>query len=288
LILSDQRMPGMSGDVFLRHARRIQPNTIRMILTGYADIQGVINAGNEGSIFRYIHKPWDAAELEGIIHQAAKQYDLVTERDRLQTELETLKDRSVPSAVQVKEDQIIGNYRLQKRLGQGGMGAVVKAIHLPLNRIVAFKVLPPDRLHDAEAVARFAREIKAVGSLHHPNIIQGTDAGEADGIHFLVMELVDGINLSDLVLRRRPLSIAGSCELIAEAAIGLHHAHEHGLVHRDVKPSNLMLTHSGCIKVLDFGLARLFEGATTVTELTNSGQILGTIGYMAPEQGFAK
>jgi CheY-like chemotaxis protein len=288
VIISDQRMPGMSGDVFLRHARRIRPNAIRILFTGYADIQAVIKAVDEGDIFRYILKPWDATELEGIIRQAAEQYDLVTERDRLQTELETLKNPSVPATAHVKEDQVIGTYRLQKKLGEGGMGAVYKAIHLPLNRIVAFKVLAPDRLHDAEAIARFLREIKAVGSLHHPNIVQGTDAGEADGIHFLVMEFVDGINLSDLVLRRGPLSIPDSCELIAEAAIGVHHAHEHGLVHRDLKPSNLMLTHAGCIKVLDFGLARLYEGATTVTDLTSSGQILGTIGYMAPEQAFAK
>src|SRR4051795_12598673 len=88
LILSDQRMPGMSGDVFLSHARRIQPDAIRMLFTGYADIQAVINAVNEGHIFRYILKPWDAAELEGIIRQAAEQYDLLAERKRLIAELQ--------------------------------------------------------------------------------------------------------------------------------------------------------------------------------------------------------
>ncbi len=288
LILSGSRIPGMSGDVFQSHARRLRPDAIQMLFTGYADIQAAVNAVNEGHIFRYILRPWDAAELEGVIRQAGEQYDLLVNLNRLQTEIETLKDRSVPASAQVREGQVIGNYQLQKKLGEGGMGAVYKAIHLPLNRVVAFKVLPPDRLHDAETVARFLREIKAVGSLNHPNIIQGSDAGATDGIHFLVMELVDGINLSDLVLRRGPLSIADSCELIAEAAIGLHHAHERGLVHRDLKPSNLMLTNSGCIKVLDFGLARLYEGSATVTELTSSGQILGTVGYMAPEQAFAK
>jgi CheY-like chemotaxis protein len=288
VLLSDTRMPGMQWDVLLRKARELKPDTIRMVFTAYADIQPVVNAVNEGLIFRYIVKPWDPAELEGIIRQAAEQYDLMAEHNSLRNEVETLKDRPVAAIAQVKEGLVIGNYRLQKKLGEGGMGAVYRAIHLPLNRIVAFKVLSPSRLYNADAVARFSREIKAVGSLHHPNIIQGTDAGEVDGIHFLVMELVEGINLSDLVDRRGPLSIADSCESIAQSAVGLQHAHEHGLVHRDLKPSNLMLTQSGCIKVLDFGLARLYEGATTVTELTNSGQILGTIGYMAPEQAFAK
>src|SRR5262249_14879739 len=135
---------------------------------------------------------------------------------------------------------------------------------------------------------RFLREIRNVGSLDHPNLVRASDAGEIGGIHFLAMEFVDGPNLSDLVLRRGPLQIADSCELIRQAASGLHHAHESGLVHRDLKPSNLMLTRSGCTKVLDFGLARLYEGSTTVTELTGSGQFLGTVGYMAPEQAFAK
>ena len=187
VILADHRMPAMSGVELLSQARSLQPDAIRMLFTGYADIQAMFNAVNEGLVFRYILKPWDTVELEGIIRQAAEQYDLVAERDRLQTELQTLKDRPVQAATQVREGQVIGNYQLRKKLGEGGMGAVYQAIHLPLNRVVAFKVLPPDRLHDAEAVARFSREIKAVGSLHHPNIIQGTDAGEADGIHFLVM-----------------------------------------------------------------------------------------------------
>ncbi|MFO0892861.1 MAG: protein kinase [Isosphaeraceae bacterium] len=288
LILSDQRLPGTPGDAFLGQARRLQPDAIRMLFTRYADIQSVINASNAGQIFRYILKPWDPAELEGMVRQAAEQYDLTTERSRLQSDLEALRDRSVPTTAQVKEGRIIGNYLLERKLGQGGMGAVYRAIHLPLNRIVAFKALSPDRLHDAEGMARFSREIKAVGSLRHPNIIQGTDAGEADGIHFLVMELVDGLNLSDLVTRHGALSSADSCELIAEAAVGLQHAHEHGLVHRDLKPSNVMVTHAGHVKVLDFGLARLYEGSASVTELTSSAQIVGTIGYMAPEQAFAK
>ena len=288
LILCDQRMPGMQGDAFLTQARRLQPDAIRMLFAGYANIQAVINAVNEGRIFRYILKPWDAEELEGIIRQAAEQYDLLAERKRLRTEVQVLKLQSGPVADQVREGQVIGNYQLQKKLGEGGMGVVFKAIHLPLSRTVAFKALAPERLRDPEAVTRFLREIRTVGSLQHANIVQGTDGGEIDGIHFLVMEFVDGVNLSELVLRRGPLSIADACKSISEAAIGLHHAHEHGLVHRDFKPSNVMLTRSGGIKVLDFGLARLYEQSASFTELTNSGQILGTIGYMAPEQAFAK
>src|SRR3954468_21584174 len=101
LIHTDQRMPGMSGDIFLSHARRLHPDAIRMLFTGYADIQAVINAVNEGNIFRYILKPWDALELEGVIRQAAEQYDLLAERDRLQSQLRMVMDRSVPAMAQV-------------------------------------------------------------------------------------------------------------------------------------------------------------------------------------------
>lgn len=177
----------------------------------------------------------------------------------------------------------IRDYRLLKLLGQGGMGQVYQAEHVKLRRIVALKTLPADQLHIAEAVARFEREAVAVGQLDHPNIVRATDAGTVDKTHFLVMEFLDGLNLSEVVSRLGPLPVAEAVELICQTAAGLQHAHEHGLVHRDIKPSNVMLTRSGQVKLLDLGLARL-GNQTPVGELTHAGQIMGTLDYMAPEQ----
>ena len=134
-------------------------------------------------------------------------------------------------------------------------------------------------------MSRFHREMEAVGRLDHPNIVRAHDAGEADGQFFLVMELVDGANMSSLVRSGGPLGVADACEIVRQAAIGLQHAHEHGLIHRDVKPSNLMLATSGVVKVLDLGLARLQAEAWSDGEATASGQIIGSPDYMAPEQG---
>ncbi len=136
----------------------------------------------------------------------------------------------------------IGVYQLLEKLGQGGMGAVYKALHTKLDKIVALKVLPTDRMQDQRAVARFEREMKAVGRLEHPNIVRASDAGEHNGVHFLVMEYVSGCDLSALVRQRGPLPVADACELIRQAATGLQYAHDLGLVHRDIKPSNLMLS----------------------------------------------
>ena len=177
-------------------------------------------------------------------------------------------------------------YKLLAKIGEGGMGTVYKAMHTELEKVVALKVLPSERMQDERAVARFKREIKAVGKLDHPNIVRATDAGHVDDTHFLVMEYVDGVDLSDLVRRVGPLRVADACGLVRQAAIGLQHAHEHDLVHRDIKPSNVMLTRGGQVKVLDLGLALLAEHhGTGETELTNSGQMMGTLDYMAPEQG---
>src|SRR5262249_36648202 len=151
----------------------------------------------------------------------------------------------------------LGQYQLLEKIGQGGMGTVYRALHPRLKKGVAVKVLSPSRTGDARAVARFQREMEAVGQLEDPHIVRATDAGEADGVHFLVMELIDGTDLSHLVRRRGPLDVADACELIRQAALGLQHAHEHGLVHRDVKPSNLLLSVRGELKVLDLGLALL-------------------------------
>ena len=165
------------------------------------------------------------------------------------------------------------------------MGAVYKAFHTKLKRIVAVKLLPEYRQRSPEAVARFHREMEAVGRVDHPNIVRAHDAGEADGQFFLVMEFIEGVTLSSLVRRVGPLDVANACDIVRQAAVGLQHAHEHGLVHRDVKPSNLMLTTTGVVKVLDLGLARLQVEECSDGDATASGQIMGTADYMAPEQG---
>lgn len=180
--------------------------------------------------------------------------------------------------------QQVGQYRLLEKLGEGGMGAVYKARHDKLKRTVAIKLLPLRRQRSQQAVNRFHREMEAVGRLDHPNIVRATDAGESDGQFFLVMELVDGKNLSALVRSRGPLGIANACEIIRQAAIGLQHAHERDLVHRDVKPSNLMLARDEIVKVLDLGLVRSLLDEDCDGEATASGQIIGSLDYMAPEQ----
>jgi serine/threonine protein kinase len=192
------------------------------------------------------------------------------------------------------------DYRLLEKLGDGGMGDVYKAVHVRLDKVVAIKVLHSEHLHEASANARFEREIRAAGKLEHPNIVRATDAGEAEGRHYLVMEYLHGLNLAELVRRLGQLPVADACEIIRQAANGLEHVHHHGLVHRDIKPSNLMLVdtsasaHSsqanifsaGNVKVLDLGLALLNEaGRAPKSELTHSGMIIGTLDYMAPEQG---
>lgn len=189
----------------------------------------------------------------------------------------------------------VGPYRLLGKLGEGGMGTVYKARHEKLGKVFALKVLPPGRHGDPARTTRFEREFLAVGRLEHPHIVRATDAGEHDGVLFLAMELVDGIDLARLVRRHGPLRVADACEVARQAALALRHAHERGLIHRDVKPSNLLLTPDGTVKLLDLGLALAVEdpdppapvAADAPTEtpgLTLTGLALGTRDYMAPEQ----
>ena len=179
----------------------------------------------------------------------------------------------------------IGNYQLLQLVGRGAMGTVYKARHCKLHRLVALKVLGEPRSLDERATLRFRREMRAVGNLDHKNIVQASDAGEADGMLYLAMQFVDGLDLSRIVACQSPLSTSDACEVIRQAAQGLEYARLNGIVHRDVKPSNLILDDQGVVRILDLGLA-LLDGRHDqhAHERTMDGQIMGTLGYMAPEQ----
>jgi serine/threonine-protein kinase len=187
---------------------------------------------------------------------------------------------------------LVGEYVLLEKLGGGGMGHVFKARHQRLDRVEALKVIREDLLADPEAarhlVSRFARELAATARLDHPNIVKVYYAGEDRGRPFMVMEYLDGIDLDRLVRDAGPLPVEQACAYLAQAAEGLRHLHERGMVHRDVKPRNLLVTvREQQVKILDLGLV-LFVGGheqqDTVEELTRDVRLLGTRPYMAPEQ----
>ncbi|MEM1069263.1 MAG: TIGR03067 domain-containing protein [Planctomycetota bacterium] len=182
-------------------------------------------------------------------------------------------------------------YEVIELIGKGGMGDVYKARHRVMDRTVALKFIRPELIRKQEAVDRFQREVKAAAKLSHPNIVTAYDAERAEDVHFLVMEYVDGVDLSQVVEDRGMIPIDEACALIEQAAIGLQHAHEQGMVHRDIKPHNLMVLEDGTVKILDFGLACLAPEATTDGDpgesrgdLTSVGTVMGTPDFISPEQ----
>jgi len=183
---------------------------------------------------------------------------------------------------------VYGNYVVRDQVGQGGMGFVYEAEHRRMHRRVALKVLNPRALKSDDSIRRFHREVQAAARLTHPNIVAAYDADEAQGTHFLVMELVTGSDLSAYVKKHGPLPVAEAVGYVIQAARGLDYAHNAGIVHRDIKPANLLLDGSGTVKVLDLGMARLDESLalanSAAATITQTGSIMGTIDFMSPEQ----
>ncbi|MDX1944914.1 MAG: serine/threonine-protein kinase [Pirellulaceae bacterium] len=187
---------------------------------------------------------------------------------------------------------VLGKYVILDKIGAGGMGEVFQAIHRQMERIVAIKVISAKGADSPDAVERFRREVKIASRLSHRNIVTAYDADEHEGSQYLVMEFVDGKSLGALIRARGPFPVENALDVAIQTAEGLTHAHGEGLIHRDIKPGNLLLDRRGTVKILDLGLARAVSelevgAAQDPNDLTRSGQVLGTCHYMAPEQALS-
>src|SRR5512135_387495 len=174
----------------------------------------------------------------------------------------------------------LGQYHIVEVIGHGGMASVYKARQPALDRFVAIKVLLPHQASTPEFRERFIREAKAIAQLNHPNILPVIDYGQADDLIYIVMKYVAGGTLAERL--KRPIDLASTTNLITQIAAALDHAHQRGIIHRDVKPSNVLLDENEWVQLADFGLAKLLEGDQA---LTSSGLSMGTPAYLSPEQG---
>jgi serine/threonine-protein kinase len=180
---------------------------------------------------------------------------------------------------------LAGRYEIRQQLGAGGMGVVYRAFDRQLKEPVAIKTLKPELLGDATLLERFKQEIRLARRISHPNVVRTHDLGEADGTYFITMEFVEGTSLDELLKRRGSLPVDVTLAIGRQLCRALEVAHSQGVVHRDIKPQNLVVDAKGFLKVMDFGIARLVEGRQPPGEgLTAEGSIIGTPEYMAPEQ----
>lgn len=177
--------------------------------------------------------------------------------------------------------KILGNrYRLLELIGEGGMALVYKAEDSLLCRAVAVKILRPQYASDAEFVERFHREAKAAASLSHPNVVNIFDVGKEDNIDYIVMEYIPGDNLKNIIKRDAPMAVERALDITRQIGEALHHAHQRNIIHRDIKPHNILVTPEGQIKVTDFGIAR----AISASSFTQTGMVVGSVQYSSPEQ----
>lgn len=252
----------------------------------------------------HVHSPTSACGAAGNGGlSATESFPLVSDASRLQDREDTSgaddggQTENIPESLENHP-----RYRIVRLSGMGGMGSVYEAEHRLMQRRVALKVINSRFFAAPDVAARFRREVRAAAKLSHPNIVTAYDAEQAKGNYFLVMEYVEGVTIGQLVKKHGPLPVAEACDYARQAALGLQHAHEQGLVHRDIKPDNLIRDLSGVVKVLDFGLATLRNKCcdalqdtsgfmdTTASQmdgneqLTRINDVMGTLDFMAPEQ----
>jgi serine/threonine protein kinase len=243
------------------------------------DIFGSVLESEEGARAAFLDKACDG---DTALREEVESLLAASEGTALNTPVPQM--LALEAVCELPEGSLLGRYRVESRLGGGGMGAVYRAFDTQLERLVAVKVLPPEYSSDAAWRSRFLREARAASAISHPNVIAIHEVGEQQGVVFIAMEYVEGQSL-DKIVPSQGLPVAQALDYAIGIAAGLAEAHSRGVIHRDLKPANVMVTGGGAVKLLDFGLAkrvRLGEGAEAT--LTVQGQILGTPSYMSPEQ----
>jgi serine/threonine-protein kinase len=178
----------------------------------------------------------------------------------------------------------LGKYKLLRHIGSGGMSSVYLAEHTLMHRQRAIKVLPKTKVNDSSYLDRFHREAQATAALDHPNIVRAYDLDNDGDTHYIVMEYIEGKDLNTIVKQEGPLPLELACNYIAQSAEGLAHAHSVNLIHRDVKPANLLVDPKGVVKILDLGLALFSDSQEASLTVAHNENVLGTADYLAPEQ----
>ena len=264
LTLLDVQMPGMDGLTAFRDRIRREFRSDVIIMSGHANISMAVESIKFGAL-DFLEKPFSSRKLTESVAAALKKRE---EEKRV-------------SAIK-KAGRTLGPYLIREEIASGATATVYKALHPGLNRVVALKVLHASFSGDAEFSRRFEREARVTALLSHPNIVQIYDCGLFEGLHVLAMEFVEGGTLKDLVRSRGDLPLPRAISIVKEVCKALDHAHGKGVVHRDIKPTNIMISKEGAVKLADFGIARVLDisGFT----LTRRDQMVGTPLFMSPEQ----
>jgi len=264
VVLMDIQMPGESGlDTFRRMARdKYQADTV--MISGHGTIETAVEAIKIGA-HDFLEKPFSSAKLKSVVRSVIEKRDKMKAVDEIKS-----------------EGRSLGPYLLGDKIAEGGTAAVYRAHQRNLDRTLAVKVLHAHMTGEPTFTQRFEMEAKTTALLSHPNIVQVFDFGLQDGLHYLAMEYVDGPSLKDFLKeeKRLPLHIAVATGI--KVCMALEHAHAHGVVHRDIKPGNILIAKGGAVKLVDFGISRCL--ASSAAELTQADQIIGTPLYMSPEQ----
>jgi serine/threonine-protein kinase len=275
----------------LTTAREANPNIVSVLITGMTDHSATVKAINEGGIWKYVAKPWEPAELTAVVTEGLERYRQAKHREAELTRLaKALKDPAAeaPKRITVRHetardtraaDPFVGSrYHIEQTIGEGGMGTVYKATDLLLGMPVAIKLLNERLTQDEQAIATLKEEARIAMQLSHRHIVRLHNLQKERGVYFLVMEYVPGRTLREIISSYGKLPLDTVMQVIRVCADALAYAHRHGVLHKDLKPGNLLLDQEGVLKVIDFGVACLMSAQERAEEVT------GTPVFMSPEQ----